>query len=307
MFARFSVLLLALAVIVSACEKNGGRPAPNSVAAPQVPAAQNPQASPAETTPPVPHNEPKTPTTGKPTNPGGKVPHTTGKSRPIFLDNEGEIEQRTIKGKTFLMSNFDPKAMPNEVAVQSDKFVKGNSLTYLSDESYIACADPRCLNRIASIEDYRHHAETCWLKTLATALISRLEFRFDEDGFLKFIATIEENGQGQVIYGATNIGYNFDGSRLQIQEFTATTEGGRAIRVAGYTTGSEVDNGKLQLRTAKTYGKDGFILKVTPEISFGTIKNGAFAPDQSGRVYVGGSVISCLTPTTNENFHLYKQ
>jgi hypothetical protein len=315
MLGRFLFVIIATGFVVSACDKGGGRPAPNSVPVAQPLPAQNPQASPAATAvpgsqtsqKPVPSkDQPQNPPKGSPPNP------STIASKPIFLDNSGSIEDQKISGKAFLLANFAPKHMQPEVSTQQDGkelTVRGIELTYLSDESYISCSDPRCLNRIADESDYRRHTRDCWIPSLTQNIVSRLEFKFEHNGTLTFLATINENGQGQMVYGAQNIGYKFDGFRLEIKSFIATTSiingENRSIQISGYAAGTGDNTGNLKLERGKTYDQSGYVTKVTPVISFGTIKDGHFVAGQSGRVYVGG-VTACLTPTDAINFGRYK-
>jgi len=184
----------------------------------------------------------------------------------------------------------------------SPGFVSGRVVTHLSDESYISCSPAECINRIADVSDYRRHAQTCWFPSLVNNIVARLEFDFDDQGTLRFHATVEDSA-GQVRYGAKNIGYRFNGRELVIDSFFATSsvEGGenRAIQINGFTTDGD---GTLPFVRGTTYGKPGFNAKSTVSVIVGTMKDGKFLAKAGSRSYVGGT-IACLTKTERTNFN----
>ncbi|MEQ1877775.1 MAG: hypothetical protein ABL958_14115 [Bdellovibrionia bacterium] len=305
MFVRITIALAVFSFFVTACEKNSGRPAPNSVPQPGAP-AQAPQAQPNATATPTP-----APGMGKQNPdpaPVDPVKTPVKSSKAVFFNNNGAAEDGVLVKQTFLLANFDPTGMPEGrrvLTVQQEGkplTVNGRDLTHLSDESYLSCSSPACINRIADVSEYRHHASKCWFPSLSSVLVARLEFDFDDQGTLKFYATIDDNGGGQIHYGATNIGYKFDGRALLVDGFVAATsiDGGenRAIRLSGYTTDGR---GSLPFVKGTTYGKPGFNAKSTVSVEFGTMKDGKFTTSGNARANVGGT-IACLTKTERTNF-----
>lgn len=309
MFARVTALLVLLGLFVSACgEKSNGRPAPNSVPQQQPDVAQAPQAIATPT--PTPNSQaqgpqqPRQPPAGGQTGqgPGQRPPEESPirDTRVIFFDNGGRAQGTKIKNRTLLVSNFDAQTLPDDrknatitVNGRNERII-GRETTHLSDDNYLACANPRCVRKIAHpSEMYRFNSE-CWSTSLSPE-VARFDFNFDERGNLSFIARIDE-----IRYGARYIGYRFDGRRhLHIEPFLAAAviNGGesRALSVGGYVLDAE-DDGSIHATLGETYGvQNGFHLKTIIAIDLGQVKEGQFASSNVGRRYVGG-ITSALKP-----------
>ncbi len=306
MYSKFTLVLAVIAFTLAACDKNsgGGRPAPNSV-----PAAQPP----VQGAPPPPANDPNAP--NAPSKPEGKDQSTpenkdqkptpskdqehVHNTKVYIYDNHGEILGTKILDKTFHVANFDNGRMPEEfrtvTARQNGKDIRvaGLELTHLSDESYISCSNPACIDMIAGISEYAHHAQTCWFPSISTEITSRLEFHFSKTGRLDFKATTNRGSEEQNIYLAKNIEYNLDSEgRLLISPFLATTienDVKLALSVSGLSSKPENGNA-IPLRQGTVYGKPGFNLKATMVVEFGELVESEFTPAAPGRFYVGGTI-----------------
>ncbi|HEX4926082.1 MAG TPA: hypothetical protein VFV50_18460 [Bdellovibrionales bacterium] len=317
MFARVTALLVMLGLFVSACgDKSSGRPAPNSVPQQQPHINQAPQATATPTPTPNtqgqnPQNpqQPRQPPAGGQPGQGGQQPgqQPPGESeirdaRVIFFDNGGRPQGTKIKNRTFVVTNFDGKVLPEERKVNTvsvngrTERVNPREMTHLSDDNYIGCANPACVRKIAHpSEMYRFNSE-CWATSLSPE-VARFDFSFDDRGNLSFIARID-----QIRYGAKFIGYRFDGRRtLYIEPFLAAAiiNGGesRALSVGGYILDGE-DDGSIRATVGEAFGAhEAFILKSTIAIDLGQVRDGQFASSNVGRRYVGG-ITAAMKPIT---------
>jgi hypothetical protein len=326
MFNRMLVFAIVSTLTIVACDKTAGRPAPNSQPISQAPQPARNQQYPPQTnnsnnpthtantgttagTPPKPLTglPPKIP--GQTPNLPGQNPSQTTSSRIVQFDNASGPMGETIMGESFFVDNFDSVNMPRtrfsvveNLGPGQSRRLNGKDLTHLSDNRYLSCATPDCIRQISTIEDYDRFAKTCWVKTLSTE-VAKFEFSFGANGNLRFIAEISG-----VLYGAKNIGYNFDGkNKLSIDPFIAASvingKENRALMINGIPFNAEQGDGiHVALRNPEGGGRNP--LKSIMTIDAGTLKQGRFVSNNSMRRYVG-STIAQLKPIEATHFRVF--
>jgi hypothetical protein len=304
MMNRIIKVSLFAALATMACTKDGGRPAPNSVPVPQ----QAPAQAPAVPTPDKAKDTSKVPEPGKedpeePNESEEKKPEVVKNTRAIQYDNEGSPQSELLIGRSFFVNNFDPMNLPEErkLITVSDssggvKKIKGIEVTHLSNESYLGCTRPECVSKISSEEEYSHHAQNCWIPSLADELAD-FKFSFDKKGKLRFVGNI--NG---VRYGAKNIEYSYDGRRtLYIAPFTAAGVVNEkemwAIEISAVPDHGDSEAGTNIKAVARKIlkQKDAYKIKSTINVDLGKIENGRFVTTGNARRYVGG-LLAYLQP-----------